>query len=114
MDLPASGQNGIDMSKPMGQLLDSVKDLNQTIRSGFDIVAVCADNWRQTMFENMSAHDDRLSKLEQAPLTFENKIQEIRRVDGSTGVPGINQNLTIIKSSGGISGEAKAREHMKL
>ena len=33
------------------------------------------------MFDNMSAHDDRLSMLEQALIIFEDRIEEIRRVD---------------------------------
>ena len=40
-------QSRIDLSKPMTQLLESLGDLNQTIRSGFSIVAACSDNWRQ-------------------------------------------------------------------
>ena len=63
-DLPASGQSCIDISKPMGQLLESLEDLNQNIKSGFNIVTVCSDNWKQIMYDHLSVHDDRLSRLD--------------------------------------------------
>ena len=64
-DLPAFGQSGIDFSKPVTQLSESLGDLNQNIMSGFNVVAACSDNWRQSLCAHLSDHDDRLSKLEQ-------------------------------------------------
>ena len=75
-DLPAGGQNGIDMSKSMGQLLESLEDLNQNIRSGFNIMAVCTDYGRQTMHDHMSVHDDILSRLEQSLFTSKPYIEK--------------------------------------
>ena len=48
----------------MTQLLESVGDLNLNLVSGFNIVAACSDNWKQSMWSQLSAHDNRLPKLE--------------------------------------------------
>ena len=52
----------IDFSKPMTQLLGSLGDLNLNLREGFNIIAPCSDNWRQSMRSYLTNHDDRLSK----------------------------------------------------
>ena len=64
-DLTTQCQDRVDFSKPMTQLLESLGNLNQNLMGGFNVVAACSDNWRQSLCAHLSDHDDRLSKLEQ-------------------------------------------------
>ena len=57
----AQGYGSIDFSNHMTQLLGPLVNLN--LMGGFNVVAACSDNWRQSMRANLTSHDDRLSKL---------------------------------------------------
>ena len=85
-DLPAFDQSRIDFSKFLTQLLESLGDSNQNIRSGFSIVAACSDNWRQAMRAHLSDHDDRLSKLEQTLLARKSCVEKTQAASSELGI----------------------------
>ena len=82
-DLCAQTKDGIDFSKPMTQLLESFGDLNLILMSGFNVVPACSNNWRQLMWTQLTAHDDRLSKLEN---TLSISMRTVQSVNSEIGV----------------------------
>ena len=85
-DLSAESRNRIDFSNPMTQLLESLGDLNQNLMSGFNVVAACSDNWRQSMRTHLSGHDDRLSKLEQTLLAMRSSLGKTQDTSSEIGM----------------------------
>ena len=86
MDLSAQTEDGIDLAKPMTQLLESLGDLNQNLMSGFNVVTACSDNWRQSMRTQLTTHDDRLSKLENTLSTLKSSMQIVQATNSKIGV----------------------------
>ena len=70
----------------MTQLLESVGDLNLNLRSGFNIVAACSDNWRQSMRTQLTTHDNRLSKLENTLSTLKSSIRTAQATSSEIAV----------------------------
>ena len=64
----------IDLSESMTQLLGSLRDLNLTLKEGFNIIAACSDNWRHSMRTHLTNHDERLSKLAQTLSTMKSSV----------------------------------------
>ena len=64
----------IDLSESMTQLLGSLRDLNLTLKEGFNIIAACSDNWRHFMRTHLTNHDERLSKLAQTLSTMKSSV----------------------------------------
>ena len=75
----------IDFSKPMTQLLGSLGDLNQNLMGGFNIVAACSDNWRQSIHTFLPGHDDRLSKLEHILSTMRSSVGTAQAIYSEIG-----------------------------
>ena len=85
-DLTTECQDRIDFSKPMTQLLESLGDLNQNLMGGFNVVAGCFDNWRQSMRTHLSGHDDMLSKLEQTLSALRSSLGKAQAVSSDIGM----------------------------
>ena len=43
--------SGIDFSKPMTQLFESLGNLKLYIKQGINVVSACSDNWNTTMIK---------------------------------------------------------------
>ena len=54
---------GIDFSKPMTQLLESLGDLNSNVKQGFNVVSAYSNNWNTTMRALLANQEERVSRL---------------------------------------------------